>query len=241
VVSVPRKSPASALRHGRAPQRARPVPARRLLSREAGSATSSITASAPATPPDDHALRICRTAAYERVGPSASFRTRSSAMVSTLLIGRDEARHTKLTCRLASHRNRQHRVERRARAADPLRHALHTARDGHGPHGHLNLTENRVPCRHDEIARQRQLDASAEPRCRERAATVGTGSASSARKAPVVLRGEEAELGRGQAAEHCRVAATAEVRTFGAQENRAEVVRRRTEDRLAQLLVELHV
>jgi hypothetical protein len=43
-------------------------------------------------------------------------------------------------------------------------------------------------------------------------------------KAPVVLRGEEAELCGSQAAKHCRVAAAAEVRTFGADENRAEVV-----------------
>ena len=98
-----------------------------------GSATSSITASAPATPPDDHALRICRTAAYERVGPFASSLHEVESHGLDLLCGRDEARQTELPGRLAGHRKREHRVERRPRAADPLRHPLHTARDGHGP------------------------------------------------------------------------------------------------------------
>jgi hypothetical protein len=59
--------------------------------------------------------------------------------------------------------------------------------------------------------------------------------------APVVLRHEEAERSEAQAIEHRSVATPAEIRTFGADEDRAEVVRRRAEDRVSQLLVELHV
>ena len=59
--------------------------------------------------------------------------------------------------------------------------------------------------------------------------------------APVVLNDEDAERIEGQVRHYCRVAASAEVRTFGADEDRAQVVRRRAYDRISQLIAELHV